>query len=582
MHLTLILVSGVVSLVVVAAFAERLGLAAPLLLVVVGAGMGFVPGMPAVQVDPEWILAGILPPLLYATAITMPANDFRRNIRAISGLAVLLVVATTLISGLLLHTLVPGLDWPVAFAVGAVISPTDAVAATSVGRRLGLPSRLLTLLEGEGLVNDASALVLLRAAIAAMAASVSIWDITLEFVYSVVLASVIGAVLGQVNVRLRALLDDPVLNTAIALVVPFMAYLPAEELGASGVLAVVVTGVLTGHHGPRFLGAADRLAESTNWRTLAFLLEGTVFLTMGLALKPLIDQVEAEHLSLGDSLLIGLAAAVLVVVVRIAFTAPLVAMLHLGERRAAGARPRLHRLQEGLDNGAFDERLSDHRKQRVQQRLTRAAADVQFQVSQGLGWRSGAVLAWAGMRGAITVAAAQTLPDDTPYRPQLILIAFVVAATTLLVQGLTLPTVIAAAKVPGDDAARLRRDYERLLTEMSRSGQDALTSETRNAADEGRPVDDGVLERVRADSSIRDRTISAESADDLPEEETASADAREQYRSLRLRVIDAQRGTLWAARSDGTYDSAILERVQHALDREELSLQPLGGDLDRD
>lgn len=558
MALTLIAVVGVASLVAVAVFADRIGLAAPLLLVVVGAGLGFIPGMPPIDVEPEWILAGVLPPLLYSSAVNMPATDFRRNFKVITGLAVLLVVVTTLGAGWLIHTLLPGVGWPAAFAVGAVISPTDAVAATSVGRRLGLPSRLLTVLEGEGLVNDASALVLLRSAAAAMAAAVSIWGVTLEFFYSVVVASVIGLVLGRINVRLRAWLGDPVLGTAVSLVVPFVAYWPAEELKASGVLAVVVTGVVTGSLAPRYLAAADRLSEAVNWRTLAFLLEGGIFLSMGLSLRTLVDQVEDGHLSVGDSVLYGLAATALVIVIRILFTGPLMTMVRRDERRAADAGPRLEEMQAKLDEGTLDERMLRRGKERVQTRLDMVGADMKFKLDQSLGWRGGLVLAWSGMRGAITVAAAQTLPDGTPFRAQLILIAFVVAAATLLLQGSTLPAVIAAVKVPRDDPARLREDYHDLLEELSASGQTAL-----DKYGEHYPAE--VVDRVRLDAKIGP----------TPKDADAGQELREQYQALRLKVLHAQRHTLLADRARGTHRSETLDRAQNLLDREELSLQRL-------
>lgn len=234
MEMTLVSIVGVSSIVAVAAFSKRLGLAAPLSLVVVGIALSFVPGVPALAIEPQWVLAGVLPPLLYSTAVNMPAGDFRRNIKAISGLAVLLVVVTTLGAGWLFHWLMPGLGWPAAFALGAVVSPTDAVAATSMGKQLGLPSRLLTMLEGEGLVNDASALVLLRSAIAAMAGTVSLAGVAGNFLFSVAVATAVGLVVGLVNVRVRALLKDSLLNTAISFVVPFVAFLPAEEFHASG------------------------------------------------------------------------------------------------------------------------------------------------------------------------------------------------------------------------------------------------------------------------------------------------------------------------------------------------------------
>ncbi|MGW6686286.1 cation:proton antiporter [Streptomyces sp. NPDC054961] len=577
MEMTLVSIVGVTSIVAVAAFSKRLGLAAPLSLVVVGIALSFVPGVPALAVRPEWVLAGVLPPLLYSAAVTMPAADFRRNIKAISGLAVLLVAVTTLGAGWLFHWLMPGLGWPAAFALGAVISPTDAVAATSMGKQLGLPSRLLTMLEGEGLVNDASALVLLRSAIAAMAASVSLAGVAWNFLLSVVLATVVGLVVGLVNVRVRALLKDSLLNTAISFVVPFVAFLPAEEFHASGVLAVVVAGLVTGHQSPRFLSAQDRLTEAMNWRTLAFLLESAIFLLMGLGLKSLLDQVREQSLDAGRALLIGLAAAALVIALRILFVAPLIASVRKDAQRAAERKPRLDWLMDRLgapeaDGGSAHpgsrrRTLTPERKEQMKVRVTRASADADFKVNESLGWRSGVALAWAGMRGAITVAAAQTLPEDTPYRPQLLLIAFVVAATTLLVQGLTLPAVIRWVKIPGDDPDRLREEYERLLSEAAAAGRRVL-EEPGLAQGDGRPYAPGVIAKVREDA----RLDPGGSGRGRPEPE-----AREQYVDLRLGVIAAAREAVLAARSTGVYSSQTIHQVQHALDLDEARLQRLGG-----
>ncbi|MGH4031586.1 cation:proton antiporter [Actinomycetota bacterium Odt1-20B] len=618
MELTLIAIVGVVSIVAVAAFSERLGLAAPLSLVVVGIGLSFVPGVPHPDVEPEWILAGVLPPLLYSSAVTMPALDFRRNFKTISGLAVLLVVVTTLGAGWLFHWLLPEVGWPAAFALGAVVSPTDAVAATSVGKRLGLPSRLLTVLEGEGLVNDASALVLLRSAIAAIAGSVSVWGVAGDFVFSVVVAVAAGLVVGVVNVRVRALLKDTVLNTAISFVIPFVAYVPAEEFDASGVLAVVVAGLVTGHQSPRFLRAQDRLAEATNWRTVAFLLESTVFLLMGLGLKALIDDVHDHGLSAWRALGVGLAAAVFVIVARMVFVAPLVAALRKDERRAAEAKPHLERMQARLDATDSaerdDGRFSERQLQRIRRRVTRVSAHVDFVLKETLGWRGGVVLAWSGMRGAITVAAAQTLPDDTPYRPQLILVAFVVAATTLFLQGLTLPAVIRGVRVPGDDPEVLRADYVGLLTELGDAAAAVLDGVDTDGRGPG-AVAPEVVDRVRADS-VRGRSrspegggaaagaeegmvggeaaaavgetaveakakaeVEAAEAEAAAVEEAARVEAadlqRAQYIQLRLAVLTAERETLLSARSRGTYSSRALTHAQHALDLDEARMEQL-------
>ncbi|MER5759786.1 cation:proton antiporter [Streptomyces sp. NPDC002082] len=576
MEMTLVSIVGVSSIVAVAAFSKRLGLAAPLSLVVVGIALSFVPGVPALAIEPEWVLAGVLPPLLYSTAVNMPASDFRRNIKAISGLAVLLVAVTTLGAGWLFHWLMPGLGWPAAFALGAVVSPTDAVAATSMGKQLGLPSRLLTMLEGEGLVNDASALVLLRSAIAAMAGTVSLAGVAGNFLFSVALATAVGIVVGLVNVRVRALLKDSLLNTAISFVVPFVAFLPAEEFHASGVLAVVVAGLVTGHQAPRFLSAQDRLAEAMNWRTLAFLLESAVFLLMGLGLKGLLDEVAADGLSAWRALFIGLAAAALVIVARMVFVAPLIASLRKDAQRAAEKKPRLDWLMDRLGAPESEQpvnplrtrrELTPRRREQMKQRVTRVSADVDFKVNESLGWRSGVALAWAGMRGAITVAAAQTLPEDTPYRPQLLLIAFVVATSTLLLQGLTLPAVIRKAKISGDDPDRFREEYARLLDEVAAAGRAALEEPGLVQAD-GSPYAPEVLAKVREDARLdrKDGEAGVPAVDGV----------REQYVDLRLGVIAASRDAVLAARSTGIYSSQAINQAQHGLDLDEALFQRLG------
>ncbi|MEU2678314.1 cation:proton antiporter [Streptomyces sp. NPDC007107] len=571
MEVTLIAIVGVASMVAVAAFSQRLGLAAPLSLVVVGIALSFVPGVPVVEIEPEWVLAGVLPPLLYSSAVNMPAQDFRRDIKAITGLAVLLVAVSTLGAGWLVHLLMPDIGWPTAFALGAIVSPTDAVAATSVGRKLGLPRRLLTLLEGEGLVNDASALVLLRSAIAATAGAVSLWGVAGKFLFSVLAAVAVGVVVGLVNVRVRALLDDTVLNTAISFVVPFVAYVPAEELGASGVLAVVVTGVVTGHLSPKLLKARDRIGEAMNWRTLAFLLESAIFLLMGLGVKTLFDEVHAheEGLGTGRVLLYGLALSGLVIVARMVFVAPLVALLRRDERQAAAAKPLLERMQERLALFDLSDRFTPRRKARIERRVSRTSADIEFRLNETLGWQGGVVLAWSGMRGAITVAAAQTLPEDTPHRPQLILIAFVVAVTTLLLQGLSLPAVIRTVRISGDDPKRLRTEYGKLITEMSQAAAQSLD----DMADSGTATPE-VIDHVRADSLIRPQGP-ARPEEAEPDHATAMA-ARTDYLRLRLAVIAAQRDALLAARARGAYSSRALTDAQSALDLEEARLEQLG------
>jgi CPA1 family monovalent cation:H+ antiporter len=569
MNLTVIVIviGAVVAIVAVAAVSDLIAVAAPLSLVAVGIALSFLPGLPKIQVDPEWILAGALPPLLYATAVRMPAHDFRRDFKAIARLAVLLVVLTTICSGLLFNTLLPGLGLASALALGAIISPTDAVAATSVGKRLGLPSRLMTILEGEGLVNDASSLVLLSSAVAATTVTVHLWKVGLDFVYAVVVAVAIGLVVGYLNVRVRSLLKDPVLGTAVSFVVPFLAWAPATELGASGVLAAVVAGLVTGHQGPGVLAARDRLAETVNWETIAFLLESGIFLLMGLELKTLLDQDAAAGLSAAQALWIGLAAAAVAVVLRMMFVAPLVGVLRRDAARAVSARPELEKMQSRVADPELLGRFSARRVEHIGQRITRLLADVDFLVAEGFGWRGGVVLAWSGMRGVVTVAAAQSLPDDTPYRPQLVLIAFVVAATTLLVQGLTLPRVIRALKISGDDATADRAEYRELITDLTETAR-AVLDDPDLCLPDGSPYPAAVLDRVRQDALVPPAVPDAEGdANDF--------NPREQYRQLMLQILAAERAHLLAARSAGTYTSRTLTRAQRAMDLLEATLQQI-------
>jgi CPA1 family monovalent cation:H+ antiporter len=473
-------------------------------------------------------------------------------------------VLTTICSGLLFDTLLPGLGLASALALGAIISPTDAVAATSVGKRLGLPSRLMTILEGEGLVNDASSLVLLSSAVAATTVTVHLWKIGLDFVYAVVVAVAIGLVVGYLNVRVRSLLKDPVLGTAVSFVVPFLAWAPATELGASGVLAAVVAGLVTGHQGPGVLAARDRLAETVNWETVAFLLESGIFLLMGLELKTLLDQDAAAGLSAVQAVWIGLAAAAVAVVLRMMFVAPLVGVLRRDAARAVSARPELEKMQSRVADPELLGRFSARRVEHIGQRITRLLADVDFLVAEGFGWRGGVVLAWSGMRGVVTVAAAQSLPDDTPYRPQLVLIAFVVAATTLLVQGLTLPRVIRALKISGDDATADRAEYRELITDLTETAR-AVLDDPDLCLPDGSPYPAAVLDRARQDALVPSAVPDAD----------GDADPRDQYRQLMLQLLAAERAQLLAARSAGTYTSRTLTRAQRAMDLLEATLQQI-------
>jgi Na+/H+ antiporter len=522
MQLALIAVLAVVVIVAVSLLAPKVKLAAPLILAVLGIGISLLPGVPPVHVASSLILMGVLPPLLYASAISLPLVDLRSNVGSISALAVVLVAASAFGTGWLLHLLFPDLNLAAAIALGAVVSPTDAVAATSIGKRLGLPPRLLAVLEGESLVNDASALVLLRTAIAATAGAVSAWQVFGMFAYSVVLGVGLGAAIGYLTVFVRARVPDPVLATAISFVVPFAAYLPAESIGASGVLSVVAAGLITGHLGATSFSAPARLSERLNWRTFQFLLENGVFLLMGLELKTIVEGVRHDRLDVPQAILLGLLATALLIGIRFAVVALMTAF---GRRSRKRPDP------------------------------------------DALGAREGVVLSWSGMRGVVTVAAAQSLPEATPYREQLVLIAYTVAIVTLLAQGATLPAVIRMAGVRGTPRARQREEFAELVDHIRLKGAERLEDPDLLTLGGG-VLDPAVIEQVRAEARRR----SEHAWEQATATQGRALAANEQYALIRRDVLLHERAALVIARNRGGYSSMALARVQEMLDLEEAGL----------
>ncbi|MGP5087824.1 cation:proton antiporter [Brachybacterium tyrofermentans] len=549
-------VLAVVIIVAASYFSSRFGLATPIILVIVGLAVSIIPGMPLIAPEPELILAVVLPPLLFSAAVNMPVMDFRRDLRTIGALSVVLVLVSAFGVGTLLWAIFPNLSFAAAVAVGAVVSPPDAVAATAIGKRLGLPPRLLTILEGEGLVNDATALVLLRTAVAATAGAFSFWQAAGDFFYAVVVAIAIGAAVGFLAVRIRSKIDQPVLTTAISFVVPFIAFLPTELAHASGVLAVVAAGLVTGASSVRRLSVADRNAERTNWLTVQLLLENGVFLLMGLQLRTLVTDVSAGGLSVWHAVWVGLAVTVLLGLIRVAFVVPVV---FTARRRRPDYEVQARRFDEALERVSADERFQQHpRGARIERWLQRRRADARFYAGNGLGWRGGAVLAWSGMRGVVTLAAAQSLPTDFPYRTQLVLVAFVVALVTLVGQGGTLPLLIRVLGIRGTDEEQARRELALLLVEINEvaAGQVLDNPDLRRRG--GEPFDPVVLEKVR---EVQERIAD-------PQRRGGAEDpVKTQYAELMQLILDAQQDALNEARSTGSYDSSTIKSAQKRLDQ---------------
>lgn len=555
--IALLLVAGVLLVVGGTWLAPRLSVAAPVVLLLVGIGCSYIPGMPTFEIEPEWILAVVLPPILYAAAVNVPITDFRRNVKAIGWLSVVLVAASSVAVGFLLTALIPGLPLAAAIALGAVVSPPDAVAATAIGKRLGLPPRLVTVLEGEGLVNDATALVLLRSAVAAIAGTIGWGHIIGDFFYAVALGTAVGLLIGFVTVWVRSRLDDPTLTTAISFVVPFLAYLPAESLGASGVLATVVAGLVTGFRSAKHLTAQDRISERMNWRTIQLLLENGVFLVMGFQMAAIIDEVQRDRLSVGDAVVIGLIVTGVLVVVRTFFMVPLVAVLRREQSKVGEGIDRVDAVLEKIDN-ADGVHIPPARAHRARKLVERRRNDLTFLQKEGLGWRGGAVMAWSGMRGVVTLAAAQSLPRDVPMRAELILIAFTVAAVTLLVQGSTLPFVIRLLGVRGIDDETTRQHVTELVHEIVEAGRERVTDPQLRQPN-GEPYDPAIVEAVvNRRQQMSEAFIGSFAAELDPFIE-------QQARLFRL-LLEAEQDALLDARASGRYPSHTIEAGQLVID----------------
>ncbi len=521
----------IVAIAAVAATARRLGLSAPLVLVVIGVLASFVPGVPEYRLDPEVVLLGLLPPLLYAAALRTSLVDIRVNTQAIGILAIGAVVATTVLVGLVVWAVIPGVPLAAGLALGAVVAPPDAVAATTIARRVGMPRRIVSILEGESLVNDATALVSLRTAAAAITATagITVWSVAGDFALAAGGGVLVGLVMAALLAAARRRVQDPVLDTTISFVAPFLAYLPAEAIHASGVLAVVVTGLILGHKAPVLQSATSRLSEQTNWRTVQFVLENAVFLLIGLQVADIVRNATADDFSTAQLVLFCLAVLATTMVSRIAWVFGATALYRLGPRS-----------------------------------MRRLAWK----------WEHAALVSWAGMRGVVTLAAAFILPAETPHRDVLILAAVVAVGGTLLIQGTTLPMLVRRLDLPGPDPAEDALEEAALLSRATRAGLDRL-QELRGESD-----DHNVLQRL--EERTRSRADAAwERLGAASDNETPS----ETYRRLRSEMLTAERGVVLEARASGKVDDEILRDVLAVLDTEESLLDRLhdkGSDLARD
>jgi Na+/H+ antiporter len=513
------LLLGVASLAVLA---RILNVPYPITLVLGGSVIGFIPGVPSVELEPDLVLLIFLPPLLYGAAFFTSLRDLRRSARPIALLSIPLVGVTMVAVAVVAHEVI-GLGWGESFVLGAIVSPTDAVAPTQIMHRIGAPRRLVTVVEGENLTNDWTALVLYRFAVAAVVTgSFSLVEATGKFVLTGLGGLAIGLAAGWIIKEVRSRIDDPPTEITISILSGYAAYIPAEELHFSGVIAAVTVGIYMGWHTPQLTTPTMRIQGVSVWEILTFLLNAVLFLLVGMQLPAVIDDITGY--STGQLIFWGLLISVVVIVVRLTWGFTVTYVIRAIDRRPS-------------------------------QRERRAS------------WQERFVVGWAGMRGSVSLAAALAIPLETdagaafPARDLIILLAYVVILVTLVGQGLTLAPLIDRLGVTDDGS----EEREEVMARIRLAEAALARIEELNEQEWARP---DTLERVRGQYDYRRRRFAArEDGDQDRYEERTSA-----YQRVMYELFDAQREELIGLRNRGDISDEVRRRVERELDLEESRL----------
>jgi CPA1 family monovalent cation:H+ antiporter len=513
-----------VAATVLALLARRIGIPYPILLVLGGLALGFVPGLPPIELEPEIVFLLFLPPILFGAGYFTSLRDFKRNFRAITLLSVGLVIFTTAAVAVAAVALVPGMGAAAAFALGAIVAPPDAVAATTVFQRLGVPRRVVTILEGESLVNDATALVAYRfAIIAASTGTFSIANAGLTFIAVAAGGIAFGLLMGLIIAWALRRVDDPVFSVVLTLLAPVATYLPAETFHLSGVLATVAAGIWVGRNAPREMSSSVRVAGTAAWQVLLFLINGTVFILIGAQLRSVLEGLGQYT----PGQLIGLAVAIcaVVIVVRILWVFP----------------------------GTYVPRALS------------AAIRVREPYPPP---RNVFILSWAGMRGVVSLAAALALPltltngAPFPFRDLIIFLTFAVILATLVGQGLTLPFFIRRLGVVADVGEAHEEAHARMAT------AEAAVERIEELAREW-PGHLELIDALRAQYNHQASHIDPRHDDALNESEQELLE----HRQIRGAVVEAEREALLQMRERGAVTDEVFRRVERDLDLEELRME---------
>ncbi len=524
-------------LISLTAIANKRKLPFPVLLVAAGLIIGFVPQLPDLALDPEVVFVILLPPLLYDAASKTSWHEFRTSIRPISALAITLVFFTTVAVAITAHFLIPGFSWPLAFVLGAVVSPPDAVAASGIIKGLGLNKKVITILEGESLVNDASALIAYRYAVTAVTTgSFVFWQAGLQFLLVAGVGIIIGIVIGYLFVFAHKKIEsNPVVETSLTLLSPFVSYLAAEQFHMSGVLAVVSTGLVIAWRAPEVFSYQARMRTRVVWDTLIFLLHGFVFILIGLQLPSIIKGLGNYPFSqiLGYGLLISLVT----IIVRIVW----------------------------VFAGAWSQNYFQKRKTKT--------GVIAGNDDPDSTWKNVLVVAWTGTRGVISLAAALALPlvleDGTafPKRHSIIFLAFVVIFVTLVVQGLSLPLLIRWLKMkPQDNTDEEEKELQLYLADSTLHYIEQ---------DFPLPLDNKSKEQLKMKYEVLINELTKEINRHKKARRNDSEIMVKQQGvllSAQLEISKFQRALLVKLHKEGEFSDAVIRQVEQEMDVNEMKL----------
>jgi CPA1 family monovalent cation:H+ antiporter len=521
-------------LIVLSAFTDKIKIPYPIVLVFIGLIIGFVPFLPNLKLDPDIVFLIFLPPLLYDAAFKTSWLDFKSAIRPISTLAITLVLFTMVIVAVAAHYLIPGFSWPVSFLLGAIISPPDAVAATSIIKGLGLNKRVITIIEGESLVNDASALIAYRYALAAtLSGSFILWKAGLLFILVSAGGIAIGLAIGYMLVFAhKKITDNPIVETSLSLITPFLAYLLAEKFHVSGILAVVTAGIYIGWHSRKIFSFQTRLQTTSIWNTVIFLLNGIVFILIGLQLPELVLNLKTSTLFQ----LIGYGIIISVVTIIIRFL--------------------------WVFAGAYHQRIFNWKKTSIDEN------------NDATDWKNVLIVAWTGTRGVVSLATALALPftlhdgTDFPKRHSILLLAFTVIFVTLVIQGLTLPLLIKLLKIKSEKPL-LQKEQNELNLVLTESTLHFINDDTGG-------ISEDVVARLKKQYEFNYNIFSNKNGDYSQRKESEQQlNSINEFLKAQIEIVKFQRELLIQFQTDGRFSEESLTNAERELDIEELRLNSM-------